>query len=141
MDVYGRSPRRRADGQVVEEGEYFRANVWGWRPIHDLCNRAIEEAGLPFDTNGWAYNDGHGLATQEECDQLADALEAYLSENAPADGTFSVDLGMYHDGSGRLYSRAEAEGVPGLRTAHSTSAERVREWIAFLRNCGGFEIR
>jgi hypothetical protein len=29
LDVYGKRPSSKT-------GEYFRANVWSWRPIHDL---------------------------------------------------------------------------------------------------------
>ena len=140
MDVSGRNPRRTAEGDRAPEGQYFRANMWGWRPIHDLCDRAIEHAGLPFDTEGWGYNDGRGLTTQQECDQLADALEAYLKEFPPENEKIEVDLGWYCDETGRLYSGAEAQGKKGLRTAHSTSLEHVRRWIVFLRHCGGFAI-
>jgi hypothetical protein len=34
MDVVGRNPR-------TEAGEYFRANVWSWGPIHNLIRRRI----------------------------------------------------------------------------------------------------
>jgi hypothetical protein len=30
MDVYGKKPQN-------ETGEYFRRNVWGWRPLWDYC--------------------------------------------------------------------------------------------------------
>ena len=30
MDVYGKAP-------TAEVGEYFRRNVWGWRPLWDMC--------------------------------------------------------------------------------------------------------
>ena len=33
MDVIGRKPKNKT-------GEYFRANVWSYRPIHFLCMKA-----------------------------------------------------------------------------------------------------
>ena len=68
MDIYGSKSRNK-------DGEYFRANVWTWRPIHFLC----DESGT-VDTTGWERNDGCGLKTQAECDVLADALEGMLPE-------------------------------------------------------------
>ena len=40
MDVVGRNPS-------TEAGKYFRANVWSWRPIHNLivqlCSDLLDE--------------------------------------------------------------------------------------------------
>lgn len=54
MDVYGKKP-------TSEKGEYFRNNVWWWRPLWDYCcevgadviGESLAEAGH--------YNDGQGL--------------------------------------------------------------------------------
>jgi hypothetical protein len=51
MDVYGVAP-------VDEAGEYFRNNVWYWRPLWDFCCAAAPE--LTAGVNGH-YNDGEGL--------------------------------------------------------------------------------
>lgn len=51
MDVYGKN----AKNQV---GEYFRRNVWGWRPLWDYCVNNYED--LVGEVNGH-YNDGDGL--------------------------------------------------------------------------------
>jgi hypothetical protein len=56
MDIYGKN------------GNYFRANLWSWRPINMLCDLVIEKDSLQLKTENWGYNDGAGLETQEECD-------------------------------------------------------------------------
>lgn len=59
MDVYGKNP-------TATEGEYFRNNVWWWRPLWDYClNVHGDIAGKV--THGH-YNDGDGL----------DETDAYL---------------------------------------------------------------
>lgn len=82
MDVYGRMP---IDGK----GEYFRNNVWWWRPLWDFiaqvdelyskekqANRLISEE---MYQNGHC-NDGDGLATQEDCDELLNRLGWAIEE-------------------------------------------------------------
>jgi len=53
MDIYGKKP-------TTDKGEYFRNNVWWWRPLADFCiERYADEVG--FDGEGWHFNDGRGL--------------------------------------------------------------------------------
>ena len=77
MDVYGRKPKN-------ETGEYFRANVWSWRPIYWLCFTSIsrheEETGyddlIPDKTfRGMEFNDGYGLRSDRKCKLLSDYLQ------------------------------------------------------------------
>lgn len=51
MDVFGRKP-------VSERGEYFRNNVWWWRPLWSYCCDVAPEL---CDTVSGHYNDGDGL--------------------------------------------------------------------------------
>jgi hypothetical protein len=53
MDVVGRKPDSPA-------GEYFRANIWSWRPIQaliiELCSDLLDEETI----ESIGYNDGGG---------------------------------------------------------------------------------
>jgi hypothetical protein len=120
MDVYGKKPSSKA-------GEYFRANVWSWRPIHTLCE-LVHGGDLP----GWGYNDGAGFSTQAECNTLAEKLEHYLDAN-PRE-KIAIESEMRVTPKGRLFKG------DGGESAYSTSHEHVREFIKFLRACGGFKI-
>lgn len=121
MDVYGLKPAN-------EKGSYFRANVWSWRPIHALCETALGQS-LP-----WGHNDGEGFKGQEECNRLADALDSYLQKNP--DEKIEIESDMRIDAEGKFLKRGSIEG----ESAYSTSQEHVKEFVTFLRNCGGFEI-
>ena len=63
MDVVGRKPAN-------ERGEYFRNNVWWWRPLWDYCVTVAPD--LCADVNGH-FNDGDGL-NEDGATQLADIL-------------------------------------------------------------------
>jgi len=67
MDVNGLRPTTRA-------GKHFRASLWSWRCIHEIC-----ESLQVVDTDGWDVSLGQGCKSQEECDRLADALEAFIA--------------------------------------------------------------
>lgn len=54
MDVYGKNPKSNA-------GEYFRRNVWGWRPLWDYCVDNYND--LVGEVSGHT-NDGDGLGNE-----------------------------------------------------------------------------
>ena len=137
MDVYGNEPAN-------SKGEYFRASIWGWPTITTV----MEACGHDVPP-GWYHNDGEGLGSQESCDRLADMMEAYLSEG---NLTFAPTCTML----GAKVSNALVDGKLdklGLPEGAKSNAERVeegdvkpinvefvREFITFLRACGGFTI-
>lgn len=155
MDVYGRRPKNK-------DGEYFRANVWSWRPIHMICLHAIDKNGLGFNTDYWGSNDGKGLTGQRQCNQLADAVEKIVQdiENNTMDSEMSefftirdheeygrgVEMNtgndrMLVDDQGRFVTADEAKkNNVKTHSPYSTNVEHLKEWVKFLRNCGGFKI-
>lgn len=69
MDVYGKAPKS-------ERGEYFRNNVWWWRPLWDYCEHVAPE--LVGGVSGHT-NDGDGL-NAEGAEQLSQILMITLSD-------------------------------------------------------------
>jgi hypothetical protein len=69
MDVYGTKP-------TSERGEYFRNNVWWWRPLWDYCNYVAPD--LCNTVNG-DTNDGDGL-DEEGAKALSLVLKVSLSD-------------------------------------------------------------
>ena len=153
MDVYGKG----------NPDAYFRANCWSWRPIHTICDMAIHIAELPFDTNYWGSNDGAGLKTQEECNDLANAIELYLELNngnmhdmddiiylclgswCKADGGFISqatcdELNESYSQGKILYTGVVAKNGTLAFSSHSCSLNHINNFVSFLRKCGGFEI-
>jgi len=131
MDVSGKNP----DAPV---GEYFRANVWSWRPIHQLmcklCGDLLSEGLL----EQMSYNDGAGPDDQETCTQMAIRFSQWLEKNHNG---HAVDLGCYcAEGTGRFVGDEElARGDP-VETAHRTSDAHLKSWVQFLLHCGGFAV-
>ena len=156
MDVIGSNP-------TTEKGSYFRANVWSWRPIHALIAIADARNGgrlVPEETMRlMCSNDGAGLKSHKTCNALADALERLLEkpclitehglEILDEEGerviTFPRDSSpMMCDKEGRFWRPEDVKAgkvrQEDLRSPYQTSFDHVREFIAFLRSCGGFEV-
>jgi hypothetical protein len=147
MDIYGKN-----------DSGYFRANVWSWRPIHAISEMAIDKYDLSLSTDGWSYNDGDGLKTKQECNDLADAIIDIVKELKYEEKIY-LCLGVWCTNEGTFLSEEEAkelnEKYPEgtitnsavvtskgtlVQSSHSISVERIDEWISFLRECDGFEI-
>jgi hypothetical protein len=125
MDVYGKAPSN-------TDGEYFRANIWSWRPIHILCETVLERD-LP-----WSHNDGEGFGFQAACDVLADKLEEHM-KTQPFD-IFEVESDCRVSEDGHFIPYKRSDGPPPGRSAYSVEADHLRKFIKFLRSCGGFKI-
>jgi len=156
MDVIGRKPK-------TEKGAYFRANVWSWRPIHALIAIADARNGgrlVPEETMRlMCSNDGAGLKSQKTCNALADALERLLARPClitehgldilEEDGERVIRFPRNSsptmcDKGGRFWSPEDVKAgkvrQEDLRSPYDTSFDHVREFVTFLRNCGGFEV-
>lgn len=150
MDVYGLNPNG-------DEGDYFRANVWSWRPIHsmmELANRMAGETLFDKETlDSMEHNDGAGLKTQGECEFLAQLLQQLATPQNLSDAGFVVDGEGIHypiwdkkkdlvtDNTGTLKKAEEVDNLDEYKSAYGTTFAHVKQFITFLRNCGGFEVR
>lgn len=171
MDVYGRKPSS-------ETGEYFRNNVWWWRPLWQYCCEVGHAVIVDEVAEGGCYNDGVGL-DEAGARELAQILEYELSSGGTAEyerkyneylaslPRQACDLcnstGIRTDAVGTDMRQAERElspevqiltgrthgwcnGCDGIGTQESFamgypfSVENVREFVGFLKDCGGFAI-
>jgi hypothetical protein len=151
--------------ETENPGTYFRSNWWCWRPIHMLCEMANDKYKLKMNMEYWGSNDGKGLRTQKQCDRLADALELMLNDNFPKEfmadnsnviytvtGSWDVtdtgeitpdeeaDLNEQYEFGTILWAPVLTKKGVLVETTYSCSLEDIKEWINFLRECGGFEI-
>jgi hypothetical protein len=126
---------------------------------------AAYESKLKIDFSYWGSNDGKGLRTQKQCDKLADAMELFISDGlnehlTDDDSRIYIVMGGWCEaGTGKFigaekehilnqqfeygslqYSTIVTEDGMRVESAHSTSLGRIKEFISFLRNCGGFQI-
>ena len=143
-------------------GDYFRSNWWGWRPIVMLVEFANEDNELGFDLSNWGSNDGAGLDNQEDCNKLADALEESITTQTELEDevdTIYLNLGSWTSMEGKflgeeineqlneqypygtiLYGGVVMDDGTIAQPSHSAPLRHVKNFISFLRECGGFEI-
>ena len=174
MDVYGLNPTTTAptqpnhddfdsedwkaywDGQSLS-GQYFRNNVWYWRPlwnyVANLCSEVITEE----DLDAGHHNSGH-VIDAERCKYIANALahellnggvEEYKKEYDKAIERLPLVKCDICDGTGQRddeYVRGDCNGCDGkgerkhFDTGYPFEVSNVREFHTFVKNCGGFEI-
>ena len=96
-------------------GKLFMANISTWGSIHtlivELCSDLLDDATL----TSIGGSDGFGPTKQSVCTQMADRFQQWM------DGRPGNELKLP-----RARKRAIARNV-------------LDEWVAFLRNCGGFK--
>jgi hypothetical protein len=152
MDVYGKAP-------VSEVGKYLRHSVWTWHPLAEYCEKVAPE--LTTDCQHWHTNDGDGLdATGATL--LANALQIEVDtgrcakyaaqrkaeqEALPSEPCFccgGTGLRKPPPVVGPGDRPCNGCGTTGKVRPHQThypfEVAYVVEFIAFLRECGGFEI-
>lgn len=131
MDVYGRNPKSK-------DGEYFRANVWSWRPIHELIEKANV---LPQKMlEEMAFNDGAG-PDDEQALLLAAAIEN-MTEGMDDDNTFILSTEI--DGPiAAIISSFQREGIEIISPrgpVYSADVSHVRKFARFCKQSGGFKV-
>lgn len=148
MDVYGKAAKS-------ETGKYFRNNAWWWRPLARYCAEIAPE--VTSACTYWQSNDGDGLDAEASA-KLADALQAEIDAGRTMlhEKRYNGSLELMQDepckhchGTGRRTDMVVANGcnacygkgsVRPSATFYPFSVENVEGFIAFLRDCGGFEI-
>lgn len=113
MDVYGRKAS-------TDTGHYFRNNIWWWHPLWTYCCEVWPE--LTVKVPGGHYNDGDGLDA-DDAQELARRLEAEVT-----------------NGRTKIYEELYTKLREVKPTGFHFSVENVKEFIAFLKDSGGFEI-
>lgn len=151
-------------------GFYFRANIWSWRPIAEIILAVNELYHLNFDEQFIKeihYNSGAGLKTQEECNRLADFMETYIEANFSDWKTIGLNVDWFSKkvvgpkgaihlqtikgeeevkvsvfASDKVFIEDGELEMDGFMyyVSHTCSMEHLRDFLKFLRECGGFEI-
>jgi hypothetical protein len=152
MDLFGNAP-------ISDQGAYFRCNIWWWHPLWKYCEETAPDI-IPSDNLGH-FNDGWGLGKTDSL-ALADRLAGMLAsgETQAYEKRFMARRKALPSkpctvcgGTGRCAeppqsgpgprpcNACDGKGmVPDFETNHPFSAEIVRGFEAFLRDCGGFQI-
>jgi len=143
MDVFGRRPSS-------EAGEYFCNNFSWWHPLAEYCCEIAPA--ITKHCKLWHSNDGDGLNAAQSL-ALADRIEAELAtgrahlyarahhvrDEVPcrickSTGAMRAPVGMVE------CLVCGGTGYAAANTFNPFTVENLREFVAFLRGCGGFEI-
>jgi hypothetical protein len=153
MDIEGIKPKN-------VKGQYFVANLWAWRPINFICSYVNEKEQLGFNMEYWDSNSGYGLNNGNDCNILADAIERLLAivpDLNEDDDKLYVNMGFWVDSSNIfitdkdelnkeypigtiMFTSIIDKNGRKVEPAHSISLGRLKDFIEFLRNSGGFKI-
>lgn len=155
MDVHGREP-------LNETGEYFRNNVWWWRPLWDYCLEVAPVArkvkhGHSNDGDGLGKRDSVALATKLREEIASGRCAEYAAEYKKGIDAIPLQTCDLCGGTGLRPDwerfgeewRKNCNGCNGcngegkrksMATWYPFSVENVEEFCVFLENCGGFSI-
>lgn len=138
----------------------YSSSYWNWRPIVCFMQMAIDKAGLNINTEKWQYNDNAGLDDQFQCTALAEAVWKIIIEKelTDDDDVYAVYGGWRTDNGGLLevdkvidlnnqypigtilYSSIILSDGRRVISAHDVPVFEIKNFVRFLRKCGGFEI-
>ena len=135
MDVKGKDPSG-------EAGEYFRNNVWYWRPLWDYCLFVAPKTAGKCEGH---YNDGEGLGS-EDSEDLAQILRKSVADNKHLIflDAMPEKYGEEIENFIKRFPLPEgfrpARNIKKMRDAYHFSKENVLKFADFLEESGGFEI-
>lgn len=153
MDVFGKSA-------TSEVGEYFRRNVWGWRPLWQYVEDTHSDLARLVEYP--QSNDGDGLdaeASEELARRLRNDLLDGTAEDYVTARTLLLDAmpdlvceicegtGQRPDGLyGVEWKEKGCNGCNGTGskrpwdTYYDLDVDDIKEFADFLESCGGFSI-
>lgn len=126
---------------IGNKDAYFRANIWSWPVIHSIIIEANETGKLGISEitlEMMKSNGGAGLTTPQECLALADEIEKNL-EKYPGEEIHGDFQSKSHDAVLNFIKNSLNLKVENS-TAYKSTKKHLREFIAFLRECEGFEV-
>jgi hypothetical protein len=155
MDVYGTKP---ANGT----GEYFRRNVWGWRPLWECVEHlhpdlaAKVQYGYTNDGDGLGAGDATELGRRLRHDLSTGRVTAYLDQRDAALAALPTQRCEWCQGEGVRRDKVgvrmgmdikgwcngcegTGECEPAERLYH-LNREDIEEFAAFATHSGGFII-
>tara|TARA_R110000744_G_scaffold33190_10_gene77454 strand:+ start:298 stop:789 length:492 start_codon:yes stop_codon:yes gene_type:complete len=160
FDLYGTKVRdsgAKLDYNNPVEGQYFRANVWFWRPLWNLACEIGEDILTETDIESGQFNDGHHISESKSM-ALANLFKKMIEKGEhhtivamlDADkNTLPLEKCSHCDGTGQRddeYVQGECNGCEGtgekesFETWYGLHVEGIEEFENFLRHSGGFRI-
>jgi len=117
FDLYALDPILGGEGH-----DYFRANVWYWRPIWGFVEYICKDTLDDFEKQAGYHNDGDTIS-KEKAEMIGDKLKISLT-----DGTFN----KFKDDCDNTKDN--------VNTGYQCDYELTSEFSTFCLNSGGFTI-
>lgn len=145
FDVFGKS------------GNYFRNNVWGWRPLWHYVSNTCGDILSDNDIRSGSFNDSHRI-TKGKADKIAKRLQQHIDEghaqawvekyeenrrNTPlvkcdlCNGTGKRDDEFVQGTCNGCHGKGKTEPI---LTWYPASLENIQEFADFCKESGGFRI-
>ena len=136
------------DNPSCKQGEYFRANIWSWWPIHNLICHFCDQHAEVFDITliddetlkHMSVNDGEGPSDEKTCQILADYFDTYIEKEMEGDVIECQHGPVCCSKTHRFLSAEEEKTVKETYRAYRVEREHLKEFVGFLRSCGGFRV-
>jgi len=150
FDLFGRNAK-------VDKGEYFRNNVWWWRPLWDYVCEVCEDILTEEDIEAGGFNDCHEI-DEDKASRIAQRLfelieegyvEKYSRNHKKSLKELPDEVCEFCSGTGKRNDRfvkgqcnaCKGKGeVRPFQTNYPFDIENVKEFAEFCRDSGGFEI-
>jgi len=137
-------------------GIYFRNNCWWWRPLWTYCAIVDDGELISEDTYHSGHNnDGAGLDAKDSV-KLAVKLQVTIEDGScqsykkdyeehlaglPPENCFRCNNNNHGNNKKRECKNCDKTGVrENFGASYPFSVDNVKNFIAFLKDCGGFEI-
>ena len=150
FDIYGHAPKNK-------QGDYFRNNVWWWRPLWNYVVNTCDDILTDDDINAGGFNDGH-LIRAKKAEKIAERLLAYIKaghtekyrkQREKELKALPLEKCTLCKGTGKRNDdviKGKCNGCNGkgekkaIETWYEFDIENVREFAKFCKNSGGFKI-
>ena len=119
-DVYGVKSKS-------ETGNYFRNNVWWWRPLWRYVCEQFPDILNERDEEGGCYNDGHAISERKAM-RIGIGLTAKL------------ESGEVEEYAKRFAQERESLDDDNWDKSYPFNVENVEHFAKFCLESGGFEI-
>ena len=142
---------------ISKKGEYFRNNVWWWRPLWVYVCEACSDILTEEDMNAGHFNDGYkidaeksrriaarlgALIKEKKVLQYSDEYNSELESLPDEKCDLCKSTGERHDKyvDGQCNVCAGRGKVRPSDTWYPFKVENIKEFAKFCRASGGFEI-
>jgi len=141
--------------QSDNPGDYFRNNVWWWRPLWTYCERVCGDLLTQEEWEHGSWNDGHEYDA-DICKEMARLLQEtidngeckkYQDDYKEWQNSLEPEICARCNGNNRGHNKKKECNVcdnTGVKENWNASypfdVENVQNFVNFLRECGGMSI-